>query len=97
MRPSRRAVWLFGFLNKPDVDFYLNPLKLLTQQFVADLAKTAAKKRVTLMFDTYEQIGTLDDWVRELARAAHGNILFVIATRSSACASVLLTMPRPPL
>ncbi len=74
--------WLFGFLNKPDVDFYLNPLKLLTQQFVTDLAKTAAKKRVTLMFDTYEQIGTLDDWVRELARAAHGNILFVIATRS---------------
>ena len=74
--------WLFGFLTKPDVDFYLNPLKLLTQQFVADLAKTAAKKRVTLMFDTYEQIGTLDDWVRELARAAHGNILFVIATRS---------------
>ena len=74
--------WLFGFLTKPDVDFYLNPLKLLTQQFAADLAKTAAKKRVTLMFDTYEQIGTLDDWVRELARAAHGNILFVIGTRS---------------
>lgn len=74
--------WLFGFLKKLEVDYYLNPIKLLTQHFLTDIAQIAEKKRVVLMLDTYEQIGTLDEWVREWVRTMHPNILIVIATRS---------------
>jgi len=74
--------WLRGFLSKPDLELYLDPTKRLTDDFVTDLARAAAHQRLVLMADTYEQMTTLDDWLRDLARRLPGNVLLVIAGRA---------------
>lgn len=73
--------WLQGFLSKPEIDLYLDPVKRLTNDFLADVTKAAARRRLVLMLDTYEQIGALDEWVREWIKALHTNVLVVIAGR----------------
>ena len=74
--------WLRGFLNKPDIDLLLDPAKKLTDDFLADIAKAADKRRIVLMLDTFEQMTALDDWAREVAQRLHTNVLFVIAGRA---------------
>lgn len=74
--------WLREFLTKSDVDFLLEPTKILSEYFLEDLTRVAAKRRLVLMLDTYEQMAALEDWGRELAKQLHGNILLVIAGRT---------------
>ncbi len=77
--------WLRGFLKQPDIDLLLDPAKKLTEDFLADLAKAAAKQRMVLMLDTFEQMSGLEDWTREVAQYLTGNVenvLLVIAGRA---------------
>lgn len=74
--------WLHGFLSKPDLELYLDPVKRLDSDFLSDLAGVASHKRVVLMVDTYEQMTVLDDWMRELTRRFPKNVLLVIAGRT---------------
>lgn len=74
--------WLRGFLTKPDIDLYLDPTKKLTDEFLADLDKLAARQRVVLMLDTYEQMTALDDWTCDFAQRINPNVLMVIAGRA---------------
>ena len=74
--------WLHGFLSKPDMEFYLDPAKRLDDDFLSDLAHVAARQRLVLMTDTYEQMTALDDWMRELTRRLPKNVLLVIASRT---------------
>lgn len=73
--------WLRGFLSKAEIDLYLDPVESLTGDFLADMEKAAARQRLVLMMDTYEQIGALDEWVRTWVKALHTNVLVVIAGR----------------
>jgi tetratricopeptide (TPR) repeat protein len=74
--------WLHGFLTKPDIDLLLDPAKKLTDDFLADVAPVADKRRIVLMLDTFEQMTALDDWAREVAQRLHANVLLVIAGRA---------------
>lgn len=75
--------WLRGFLKKPEIDLLLDPAKKLTEDFLDDLTKAGGKRRIILMLDTFEQMTTLDDWVRDVAQQLHdANVLFVIAGRA---------------
>ncbi|MBM3128035.1 MAG: hypothetical protein FJ009_05285 [Chloroflexi bacterium] len=88
--------WMRGFLTKPDIDLLLDPAKKLTDDFLADVAPAADKRRIVLMLDTFEQMTALDDWARDVAQRvgqisnlpagqignlSHG-VLFVIAGRA---------------
>src|SRR5712692_3425220 len=73
--------WLHGFLTKPDMELYLDPAKRLDDDFLSDMSRVAARQRIVLMTDTYEQMTALDDWMRELARKLPKNVLLVIAGR----------------
>jgi len=77
--------WLRGFLTKPDIDLLLDPAKKLTDDFLADVAPAADKRRIVLMLDTFEQMTALDDWARDVAqRLGQGQAqpLLVIAGRA---------------
>jgi len=74
--------WLHSFLSKPDLELYLDPVKRLTGDFLSDVARVAAHQRIVLMTDTYERMTALDEWMRELARQLHKNVLLVIAGRT---------------
>jgi tetratricopeptide (TPR) repeat protein len=74
--------WLRGFLTRPDMDLYLDPVKRLEGDFLNDLTRAAARQRIVLMTDTYEQMTVLDDWMRELGRKLPKNVLLVIAGRN---------------
>lgn len=74
--------WLRGFLTKPDIDLLLDPAKKLTNDFLADVAPAADKRRIVLMLDTFEQMTALDDWACDIAQRLHANALFVIAGRA---------------
>ena len=76
------ADWLSGFLPKPDVELYLDPATRLTIDFLSDLSQVAARQRIVLITDTYEQMTALDHWMRELARRLPKNVLLVIASRT---------------
>jgi tetratricopeptide (TPR) repeat protein len=81
--------WLFsrGF-KKPDVDLLLDPAKKLTDDFLADMANAADKRRIVLMLDTFEQMTALEDWTREIAQRVGQisnlpyGVLLVIAGRA---------------
>ena len=74
--------WLLsrGF-KKPDIDLLLDPTEKLTDDFLADVARAADKRRVVLMLDTFEQMTALGDWVRDVAQRLHANALLVIVGR----------------
>jgi tetratricopeptide (TPR) repeat protein len=74
--------WLRGFLSKPDIDLLLDPTQKLTEDFLKDVYNIAARRRLVLMLDTFEQMTALDDWVRDLAQKLHPNVLFVLAGRA---------------
>ena len=74
--------WLRGQgFAKSDVDLILDPAKRLTDDFLADVNKTASQRRLVLMLDTFEQIMTLSNWTCDVARRVHPNALLVIAGR----------------
>ena len=74
--------WLQGFLSRGEVDLLLDPSARLTAAALADLAQAAARRRLVLMLDTFEQISALEDWTRDLARQLHPNILLVVSGRA---------------
>ena len=75
--------WLRGFLTKPDIDLLLDPATKLTDDFLADVAQAADKRRIVLMLDTFEQMTALQDWARDVAQRLHvNNVLLVIAGRA---------------
>lgn len=74
--------WLRGFLKQPDIDLLLDPAKKLTDDFLADVAPAADKRRIVLMLDTFEQMTALDNWAREVAQRVNSNLLLVIAGRA---------------
>lgn len=74
--------WLRGFLSQSDIDLYLNLVKPLTDDFLTDVAKAAARRRLVLILDAYEQMEALDTWVRDWVRALHFNTLTIIAGRT---------------
>ncbi|RKN84000.1 LuxR family transcriptional regulator [Paenibacillus ginsengarvi] len=56
----------------------------LANRFAARLNRLAASRRMVLAFDHYEEIGSLDDWLREtVLPKLHANMLVVIAGRFS--------------
>ncbi len=73
--------WLSSFLKKPDIDLLLDPSAALTNDYLRDITPIAAKRRIVLLLDTFEQMTTLTDWVCDLARRLHPNLLLVIAGR----------------
>ncbi|MBI1877566.1 MAG: hypothetical protein HYR94_04930 [Chloroflexi bacterium] len=73
--------WLRGFLARPDLELYLDPTKRLTDDFLNDMVPASARQRIALLTDTYEQMTTLDDWMRDLARRLPDKVLLVIAGR----------------
>lgn len=73
--------WLRSFLSKPEIDLVLNPTKALTSDFLVDVTTLAAKQRLVLILDTFEQMSALEDWLSNLAQQLHPNVLLVIAGR----------------
>jgi tetratricopeptide (TPR) repeat protein len=48
-----------------DTEFYMGADRVLTRGFVAGVNALASESKVVLMFDTYEDMEPLDEWVRE--------------------------------
>lgn len=72
--------------DKNDLRLLLNPVGVLTQVFLDDLAKVGKKQRTVLFLDTYEYTaGVLDLWLRSILAGEYGpltlNTLLVIAGR----------------
>jgi tetratricopeptide (TPR) repeat protein len=70
-----------GF-QKPDIDLLRDPTKELTDDFLDDIVQAAAKQRIVLMLDTFEQITALEDWTRDVAQRMPANVLLVVAGRA---------------
>ncbi|MDQ3822125.1 MAG: tetratricopeptide repeat protein [Actinomycetota bacterium] len=68
-------------LSKPDLDFVLDPVGRLTDDFVADVNRAAERRRVVLMIDTYEQLTAFDEWLCALVARLSPNTLVVVAGR----------------
>jgi hypothetical protein len=63
------------FRRHEDVRILLSPLDVLTPALVRGIAKIGRHRRLTLFFDTYEQIGpTLDSWLRSVLYGTYGNL-----------------------
>jgi tetratricopeptide (TPR) repeat protein len=73
--------WLSNFLNRPDIDLLLNPGKDLKNEFLIDVNKLASSQRLVLMFDAFEQMTALENWICDLLQHLHPNIFLVIAGR----------------
>ena len=73
--------WLRSFLKKSDLELYVDPIKQLDTDFLADLIRVTARQRLVLMIDTYEKMTVLDNWMRELAHRLPKNVLLIIASR----------------
>jgi hypothetical protein len=68
-------------LSQADYGYFLDPAPRLTEDFLSDLRRAAAQRRIVLMLDTFERITTFGDWLRELVRELPSDVLFVIAGR----------------
>ncbi len=55
---------IYRLLSREDAKFFLNPEQELTDYLVDDLNEYLANSPLALFFDTYEQMETLDDWLR---------------------------------
>jgi hypothetical protein len=64
---------------KDDFEFFTDPTKRLTGDFVTDLDRVAERTRPVLMLDALEQVTVLDEWLSELIRALPRNVLTVVA------------------
>jgi tetratricopeptide (TPR) repeat protein len=68
-----------ALLAKDDYEFFTDPTRKLTDDFLADLARVAERTRPVLMLDALEQVTALNEWLRELIRALPTNALAVVA------------------
>ncbi len=75
--------WLKGFLPSSELDLYTDPSVYLTESYLNDINKISKKKRIVLMFDTYERLTGLDPWIRNTVKLSSTNILYIIAGRSA--------------
>lgn len=67
---------------KQDADFFLYPEGELAGRFLSDLNDFAAVRRIVVMFDTYEAMEALDDWVcRGFFAHLAEHVLVVVAGR----------------
>ncbi|HEU5375093.1 MAG TPA: hypothetical protein VFV38_06620 [Ktedonobacteraceae bacterium] len=81
--------WLHRFLNKREVDLFLDPTDELTEVFLNDLADVLnqergakANRRIVLLLDTIEQIAAMTRWLCRFAQQLHPDVLLVFAGRS---------------
>ena len=76
------ADWLRaqGFSNA-DIDLLLDPVKKLTDDFIADIETIALTPRIVLMLDTYEKMTGREEWMCDLAQRLPQNLLLVVAGR----------------
>ncbi|HKP54334.1 MAG TPA: hypothetical protein VJ183_16985 [Chloroflexia bacterium] len=75
---------IYGVVGRKEGDFWMKPEEELTNRLLADLQPISEKYRFVLMFDTYELIGTFDEWVRERLLPKLGErTLIVLAGRDS--------------
>ena len=75
---------IYRRLNRQEAEFYLNPESDVTKQLMEDINAYAAHRRCVLMFDAYEELGLLDEWVRnELLANFEQHAVLVIAGRQS--------------
>ena len=72
---------LVSFLSKEDRELYLDPQERLLECFDHDLSRIRPAQRVVLFLDTYEQLSSMDDWVRKWAESLPRNVLLVLAGR----------------
>jgi tetratricopeptide (TPR) repeat protein len=68
-------------LSRADFRFFLDPAPRLTEDFLTDLERAAARQRLALMLDTVERTAALHDWTGELVRQLPAGVLFVAAGR----------------
>jgi hypothetical protein len=68
-------------LSREEYEFWSNPTERLTDQFLVEVDRAAVKRRIVLMFDTFEQAGGQSSWLRDVAQRLPENVLFVIAGR----------------
>jgi tetratricopeptide (TPR) repeat protein len=68
-------------LSRADFRFFLDPAPQLTEDFLADLERAAARQRLVLMLDTVERTAALHEWTGELVRQLPPGVLFVAAGR----------------
>lgn len=56
---------IYTIVGRTDGDFFLQPETELTAALIADINDYAKQNRIVMMFDTYEVMGALDNWVRD--------------------------------
>lgn len=56
---------IYSTVGRIDGDFFLQPEAELTESLISDLNDYAENDCVVIMFDTYEAMTVLDDWVRD--------------------------------
>jgi tetratricopeptide (TPR) repeat protein len=72
-------VFLRSFLSKEDIDLYVNPERVLTDNLIKDIEQVILQHRIVLLFDTYEQMSLLDKWLKSFVAQLSGDVLVVIA------------------
>ncbi|HUW13448.1 MAG TPA: tetratricopeptide repeat protein [Anaerolineae bacterium] len=73
---------VYSAVGRRDGEFFFQPEEELTNRLLIDLNEYAATRRLVLLFDTYEVMDGLDDWVRDSFIANLGeHALVVIAGR----------------
>jgi len=74
---------LYRLFTKPEVDFYLNPERSMTEALIEDLNEYGARDNIVIMFDMYEAMENYDNWVREdLFPNLEEKIIIIIAGRN---------------
>jgi hypothetical protein len=68
-------------LSRQDLEFYLDPVAQVTDDFVGDLRDAADRRRIVLMLDTVENLAAQQAWLRDLVQRLPEDVLFVVAGR----------------
>src|SRR5262249_54457074 len=66
-------------LSQADYDFFIDPTKRLTDDYLVDIGRAAKRRRLVLMIDTFEQMTALGDWLRDVVQRLPENAIVVIA------------------
>ena len=70
-------------MSEDDAKLYLEPQGQLTSSFIEDIKKVSLRKRIVIIFDTFEQAEKLDSWVSELTeKILSSNVVVVVASRT---------------
>lgn len=68
-------------LSKADLEFFLEPTRRLTDDFLADISRSSDVKRLVLMLDTLEQVTLFSAWLRDVVQRLPPKALAVVAGR----------------